>query len=254
MYSEPGLVAQASARLTDRVLAHLGYELQPAQPTDLMQLWLDPQLLFAQTCGYPLMHSLSGKVQLIATPCYDLPGCQENLHCSWLVVRENDSRQTLVDFRGSVAALNSYDSNSGMNLFRHTVAPFSRDGRFFRRVLLSGAHVASLKMVAQGEADLACIDAVTFGYLQLHEPQRLQGVRILGATASSPALPLIGAFATDNSLGQAVIEAFNTCLTKEPQLSRTLALKGFVSTSLEDYQSVLDYQRSAHELGYATLA
>lgn len=58
-----------------------------------MQLLLDPQLLFAQTCGYPLMHSLSGKVQLIATPCYDLPGCRGNLHCSWLVVRENDSRQ-----------------------------------------------------------------------------------------------------------------------------------------------------------------
>ncbi|MCX7078799.1 MAG: hypothetical protein NTV76_05540 [Pseudomonas sp.] len=44
------------------------------------------------------------------------------------------------------------------------------------------------------------------------------------------------------------------CLANAPQLSRTLALKGFVSTSLEDYQPVLDYQRSAHELGYATLA
>ena len=202
----------------------------------------------------PLMHSLKGKVQLIATPCYELPGCQNNLHCSWLIVREDDPRQSLSEFHGSVAALNGYDSNSGMNLFRYKVAPFSRDGKFFREVLLSGAHVVSLDMVAQGVVDLACIDAVTFGYLQLHEPSRLRGVRILEATASSPALPLIGAITTTNDLRLSVIDAFNTCLKEAPQLSKILALKGFVGASLEDYQLVLDYQQRARELGYSTLA
>jgi ABC-type phosphate/phosphonate transport system substrate-binding protein len=254
MYTEPGLVAEASARLTELVLARLGRELQSSQPVDLMQQWLNPQLLFAQTCGYPLMHSLKGKVQLIATPCYDLPGCQGNLHCSWLIVREDDPRQSLSEFHGSVAALNGYDSNSGMNLFRHKVAQFSRDGRFFREVLLSGAHVLSLNMVAQGAADLACIDAVTFGYLQLHEPSRLRGVRILEATASSPALPLIGAITTTNEMCLSIIGAFNACLKEAPLLSQTLALKGFVRSSVEDYQLVLDYQQRANELGYSTLA
>ncbi|MCX7077931.1 MAG: hypothetical protein NTV76_00990, partial [Pseudomonas sp.] len=51
-----------------------------------------------------------------------------------------------------------------------------------------------------------------------------------------------------------VSESPRGCLAEAPQLSRTLALKGFVSTRLEDYQPVLDYQRSAHELGYPTLA
>lgn len=254
MYTTPGLVAEASAQLTERVLVRLGREMQSSQPVELMQQWLSPQLLFAQTCGYPLMHSLKGKVQLIATPCYDLPGCQDNLHCSWLIVREDDPRQSLPEFYDSVAALNGYDSNSGMNLFRYKVAPFSRDGRFFREVVLSGAHVLSLDMVAQGVADLACIDAVTFGYLQLHDPGRLQGVRILEATASSPALPLIGAITTTNEMCLSVLEAFNACLKEAPQLSQTLALKGFVRSSIEDYQRVLDYQQRANELGYSTLA
>ena len=51
-----------------------------------------------------------------------------------------------------------------------------------------------------------------------------------------------------------VIDAFNACLKEAPLLSQTLALKGFVRSSIEDYQRVLDYQQSARELGYSTLA
>lgn len=253
MYTNPGLVAEASAQLTKLVLARLGCEMQTSLPVDLMQQWLSPQLLFAQTCGYPLMHSLKGKVKLIATPNYDLPGCQGNHHRSWLVVRKDDCRQSLSEYHDSVAALNGYDSNSGMNLFRNQVAPFSRDGKFFREVLLSGSHVLSLERVAQGEADIACIDVVTFGYLQLYEPGRLQGIRILEATASSPALPLIGAISTTNDFCMSIIYALNACLKESPELSKILALKGFIGASLADYQVVLDYQQRAHDLGYSRL-
>ena len=39
------------------------------------EAWLRPDLMFAQTCGYPYVRHLRGKVQLVATPVYDLPGC-----------------------------------------------------------------------------------------------------------------------------------------------------------------------------------
>src|SRR3546814_8202871 len=40
-------------------------------------LWTAPDLLFSQTCGYPLTHALAGRVTLVATPIYDCPGRSE---------------------------------------------------------------------------------------------------------------------------------------------------------------------------------
>ena len=42
-----------------------------------------------------------------------------------------DSRRALGEFRGAVAALNAHDSNTGMNLFRATIAPIAGGAPFF---------------------------------------------------------------------------------------------------------------------------
>ena len=38
------------------------------------------------------------------------------------------------EFRGAIAALNAADSNTGMNLFRATIAPIAGGAPFFRAV------------------------------------------------------------------------------------------------------------------------
>ena len=53
---------------------------------DVPAHWLSPDLLLSQTCGYPLTHALKGRVRLVATPCYDAPGCQGAEYCSIVVV------------------------------------------------------------------------------------------------------------------------------------------------------------------------
>jgi len=49
---------------------------------DVPEHWLSPDLLFSQTCGYPFTHILKGRVRLIATPCYNAPGCEGPEYCS----------------------------------------------------------------------------------------------------------------------------------------------------------------------------
>ena len=90
---------------------------------DLPALWLSPNLLFAQTCGYPYVKDLRDSVTLIATPEYAFAGCEGAQHRSFVVRRAADSRRSLETFRGAVAAVNGWDSNTGMNLFRATIAP-----------------------------------------------------------------------------------------------------------------------------------
>jgi hypothetical protein len=45
--------------------------------------------------------------------------------------------------------INSEDSNSGMNLLRQRLAPLQRDGQFFAKVGISGAHRESLRWLRE---------------------------------------------------------------------------------------------------------
>ena len=101
--------------------------------------------------------------------------------------RSGSSRQ----LRGRVAAINDPESHSGTNALRALIAPLSRDGRFFAAVEVSGAHVASLAMVASGAADVAAIDCVTHALLARHRPAALAGTRVLCRTAAAPAPPYV---------------------------------------------------------------
>lgn len=191
MYVEPDCVRQAGATFIGEVCRRLGVRRYASAATDLAVQWRQPNLLFAQTCGYPLMTQLRGQVAVLAVPSYDLPDCAPGEHCSLFVAAEGQARQRLGDFRNTRLALNDHDSNSGMNLLRHALAPLGRDSAFFAEVHISGGHLRSLAMVAAGEVELTSVDAVSFGYLQRHAPERLDGLRVLGRSAPSPALPLI---------------------------------------------------------------
>ena len=163
-------------------------------PEDYLAHWLAPDLLLSQTCGYPLTHALAGKVQLVGTLHYAAAGCDGANYCSHVLVRADDARATLADYRGAVAAFNSPDSQSGFNSFRHTLAPLGQG--FFRQWLETGAHRQSIEKVRTGAADIAAIDCVSFDLLHRHEPGWLAGVRILTQTASAPGLPLITSLKT----------------------------------------------------------
>jgi ABC-type phosphate/phosphonate transport system substrate-binding protein len=216
----------------------------------------DPALIFGQTCGYPYMTRLRGAVTLVATPIYDLPGCEGPAHCSFIIVREDDSRDGLAAFRGARAAINARDSNSGMNLFRASVAPLA-DGRpFFASVALSGAHVASMAMIRAGETDIAAVDCVTFGLAARHKPELVAGLRILARTPSSPSLPFIVRAEIERAYPGVVRAALRDALA-DPELAGArgaLALSGAGAASDEVYARVLAIEAEARAMGYGTLA
>ena len=62
-----------------------------------------------------------------------------------------------------------------MSALRALIAPHAASGRFFAEVRVSGAHSASLAMVARGEADVAAIDCVVHALLARHRPGALHG-------------------------------------------------------------------------------
>jgi ABC-type phosphate/phosphonate transport system substrate-binding protein len=218
---------------------------------DLTAFWLRDDLLLSQTCGYPLVHALAGRVNLVATPHFDAPGCERGAYRSVLVVGTHVDAQTLADCRGLRAVYNSDDSNSGMNLLRHAVAPLAHDGRFFASVQQSGGHLASLRALAiDRSADIAAIDCVTFAFVRDYLPELAAGVREIGMTASTAALPFI----TSTTLPADVLfKALTDALAQDEQRARRLRLKGLVARTPSDYTPILDLENKSIERGYPRL-
>ena len=77
---------------TDALWAALGGRLganpELERAEDHTALWREPDLLFSQTCGYPLTHRYRGRLQLVATPQYRAPGCDGANYRSLIMARE----------------------------------------------------------------------------------------------------------------------------------------------------------------------
>ncbi len=222
----------------------------------LEEIWRDPDLLLAQTCGYPLRKHLDGIVRLVATPVYDIPGCDGAWHRSFIVVAAGAACGSLAALRGARAALNGHDSSSGMNLFRHTLAPVAGGRPMFGSVTLTGSHAASLAAVANGSADVAAIDCVSFWFITREQPGLAARVRILAETAPSPGLPLVTRHAASDREVAILREALEAAVVS-PALAEAreiLRLRGFAVLPESDYDAILRYEAAAIAAGYPRLA
>ncbi|ETN44662.1 uncharacterized protein HMPREF1541_10332 [Cyphellophora europaea CBS 101466] len=252
MYAPPTAVSNAYQELAREVAQRLGIPLE-SPPPDLPTLWHHPQLLLAQTCGYPYVTELRPTVKLVAAPRYTLPGCEGATHCSFILVPASSAATTLADLRGKRVAMNSPDSNSGMNLLRLAVAPLAKQGRFFSQVVESGSHAESMARLKQGRADVAAVDAVTFGYLRRDLPELVEGLRILQRTRQSPTLPLITAAGRTEQEVEGLREALAKTLAERPDLAEILAIQGFDAVDEGTYLPILDWEHQAIEQNYPTI-
>lgn len=218
-------------------------------------LWTDPGLLLSQCCGADLVGRYAGTLALVATPLYSAPGCDGCFYSSVVLVAEDSPATEISDLRNAVCVVNSRESHSGVNALRALVAPLSRGGRFFSRVVTSGSHPASVAAVARGEADVAAIDCVTYACLDRYLPSRLEGTRRLCYTARAPGIPFVTRAGTDpdriRQLQNALLEAF-----EEPEVraaGASVFIDGVELLPPSAYERIIEFQRFAAAQGYPEL-
>lgn len=262
MYDAPAAVAAANdalwTGLRDRLRAAglAGVPNRLTRSDNYSDAWLDPRLLLAQTCGFPYVRHLRGRVRLVATPVYGFPGGDDGMRRSVVVVAAGAPFASVADLRGARAAINDAGSNSGANLLAALVAPLARDGRCFASVDVTGGHRESLAAVAAGRADVAAIDSVTFGLLAAHAPEEVAGVRVLAETPGGPGLPLITrGEATDAEV--AVLREALAEVMVYPALAEVRATLGLVGIEVlgdAEYEVLAQYADEAAARGYRELA
>ena len=250
MYNVSERLGQAYEGLLVALAEETGQAVSLESPSDLPAFWRRRDLLLSQTCGYPYMTHLRSEVTLVATPCYDFAGCSGSDYSSVIVVREAAEVDVLADAVGLVAVVNDLNSNSGMNVLRHAVAPLARGGRFFDRVIQSGSHAASVRMVRQGAADIAAVDCVTWGYLAREDSGALRGLKVLRYSVASPGLPLIAG----GDVGQELVLRLRGALLRPSArlrgLMEVLSIRGFEYRDDADYARILQIQAEAEAAGY----
>lgn len=227
----------------------------PAADAGLMAVWTHPDLVVAQTCGYPLVTALRDKVTVIGTPHYNAPGCEGSDYCSHLLVHTDSGFLKLEDLRGHTAAYNSPDSQSGYNAFRHSVARLAQGKPFFGQVIETGGHVQSMQAVAAGKADICCIDAVCWGLALRVKPTLADKLRPIGRTVRVRGLPLVTARTTHEGQASAIAAVVSGVLTgPETEESRKrLGICGFSECRIEHYASIEAVRHEAAALHYPVL-
>ena len=215
--------------------------------------WSDPDMLMSQCCGYPLVRGYASQLLPVGTPCYSAPGCDGPDYSSVLVVSAAGDFTRLDDLHDKTVAVNGKASHSGYNCLRGTVAPLAGGKPFFARVIESGSHLSSLELVVGGEADLACIDCVTYALLQRHRPGFVQATRTLGHTMHAPGLPYVTRAGTERSTVEGIRRALRAALDDPFGADARTALLIYDISFLDasDYARIADIERQAIELGYA---
>lgn len=223
---------------------NLGNSVELFRSDDYGALWLHPNLLFSQTCGYPMAHALAGKVSIIATPHYGVDGCAGPSYSSIVFARE---AAPLESFRGRRAAINNPDSMSGMLALKLVAAPLARNGRFFGEVTVSGGHVKSLKSLREGHVDICATDAVCAALARRYRPDYLEGLVEIARSPLVPGLPYITAAADVGPLREAVARAF-----ADPDLAEVrdhLFLTGYSSLGPRDYDVIRKHEDAMERAG-----
>jgi ABC-type phosphate/phosphonate transport system substrate-binding protein len=194
--------------------------------------WEAPDLLLSQTCGYPFRARLYDRVSYVGTPDYGVEGCPPGYYRSVFVVRADDPRQSLADFDGAPFAYNEALSQSGW------AAPQTHAARLGIRLppaVQTGGHQLSAAAVAEGRADIAALDAVTYALLLDNDPG-IARLRVVGATDPTPGLPFITAAGGPvESLFQALEQAITGL---DPADRAILHLRGVTRIPLEAYLAV----------------
>lgn len=236
MYDWPevaGVWDRLWALARDRLaLQGIGAEARLRRPEDIEACWRDPRLILGQTCGWPYVSQLRGIVFPFARFDFALGGLPGDYHSVFIAAEEADP-SVLLAGEANVVAINGVGSQSGLRALSELApgpAALERS-----RVRITGSHRASIRAVAEGEAAIAAIDAMSWRLAMRFEPAAQQVV-VCGRSSPVPGLPLVTAwhFREQAPLLFAALAAAAEGLAGDDR--ETLGLAGVVAAADEDYR------------------
>ncbi|WP_368187364.1 phosphate/phosphite/phosphonate ABC transporter substrate-binding protein [Aestuariibius sp. HNIBRBA575] len=199
---------------------------------DIWDHWINPELVFSQTCGLPYRSKLHDQVALVGAPDYGLPHAEPGYYYSVFVMRRGSETDLPEDWADLKFAFNQDHSQSG---WAAPITHLADQNVTLTNTYFSGGHRNSAADVAFGKADIASLDAVTWNMIQAENGIATQ-LTTVGRTAATPAMPYITAKSNDAArIRQAVGAALDQLAVEDQKI---LNLWGIADISMDQFLDV----------------
>lgn len=164
-----------------------------------------------------------------------------------MVVDRASPTRDVEDLRGACVAINDVGSNTGFNVLGDWIRQSSAGDPLFARLVISGAHLESLRLVAAGAADVAAIDCVTYAFVARHHPELVWATRVLAHTAPTAAPPWVVSRAIASDLLEVIRDSLKAVFfSPETAAVRSrLFLDGFSELPASSYHATLESAQRA---------
>ncbi len=217
-------------------------------------MMLQDQLDIAFICGLPfaqLSLIVSGQLQALVAPVMQASrySCRP-VYFSDIIVNADSGINSFDDLAGKTLCYNEPGSNSGYNMLRQRLIQAEHPSSFFGKVIQSGSHQRSIRLVVDGLADCSAIDSTVLEQELRNSPQLSHRLRVVESIGPCPMPPVVAA----QRLGSAFIDKVQSALCQpDTELQSAMAraqILRYVAVQSEDYAAIGMTYDAARMSGY----
>jgi phosphonate transport system substrate-binding protein len=148
-------------------------------------------------CGLPyvrLAEQPQPPIELLAAPV--LQGARYGgrpVYFSDVIVRRDSRFHTFANLRGERWAYDEPNSHSGFGVVRYHLARLGETSSYFSRVIKTGWHERSIRLVAAGTVDASAIDSQVLAVTLREHPYLARRLRVIDVLGPSTIQPVVAA-------------------------------------------------------------
>lgn len=204
-------------------------------------------------CGLPyvlLKRRQEPDVELLAAPVpLGERYAGRAVYFSDVIVRRDSPLSSFADLRGRSWAYNEPLSHSGFGITRYRLIQLGETNGYFSRVVESGWHEQSIRLVCSGEVDASAIDSLVLAVACRDHPELKERLRIIDHFGPSTIQPVVAASRLDESLRDDVRSVL-VSLHEDPGARTLLAdhfLACYTAIADADYDDIRDMLQLAED-------
>jgi phosphonate transport system substrate-binding protein len=242
--------------ITRRVKERLAYPVELVVGTDYEDL-VQADVAFVCGLAYVLLRR-RGKaaVEPLAAPVLQGPRYGGRpIYFSDVIVRRDSPYRSFADLRGRSWAYNEPCSQSGYGIIRHRLIELGETSGYFGKVVETGWHEQSIRLVCCGEVDASAIDAQVLAVALRDRPELMSRLRVIDSLGPSTIQPVVAACGLSEQLRADILGAL-LAMHEDADVRGSLAqgfVERFVAVGDSDYNDIRAMQMAAETSGFLTL-
>jgi phosphonate transport system substrate-binding protein len=214
---------------------------------------------FGFVCGYPYILAHDKPVpdmELLAGAVMKHPRYLDKpVYFSDLIVSKDSAFRSLRDLEGRTLVYNEETSNSGYNMPRSHLVELGLTHGFFGRVLRSGSHEESIRMVAEGSADASYVDSLVLDFDREKRQRHAEQVRVIESLGPAPIVPLVASAKVAKAERDRIQRDLLTMHQDEQgrRILDRLLIDRFVVVTDDHYDSLREMKKRAEDAGFLVI-